>query len=502
LNSKKVQPVSSCQGFALIFVLSILILTTGTLFFFISLTVRESQVERSLMLSRFALTAAESGANEALQYLVSAKVEPTSLEDAPIKEKLEKRWVTNDGRYSDWGFPTNDKLRILAQPEELGDGDLYYVSGFHSLSDEESEIYSLGINYAGQKEHPLLRLIRIEAVEQANISTNFLQGELIATRRFNFLGGVKISGTNQLDTEGKTNLLMTALSIAYPNQDLFLGSNVIQGHYLINGPLPPPGLDVPHEEGEGETNSNEGIKENILVIGSSEFLANEKQSYETNYLVTRLNWAPFPPRKAPEEASSADAPLVNIGTEEAPIMAYQFEAAGDYKITAPEPYPLILKSGAVINLRLPPEYALTEQPITMEEGAQMVLFPTGNLTLGTQAFATVEKNWNRLTVWGGALDPEPVPRLVLQGTSNASFCARIYAPATDVIVTNEVSVVGLLVGREITMSEKTSFLGDLQARLHPLIGSPAPLNTTNCFFRIKAWEEISLIKEKEVPIEE
>jgi hypothetical protein len=45
---------------------------------------------------------------------------------------------------------------------------------------------------------------------------------------------VKISGTNQLDTEGKTNLLMTALSIAYPNQDLFLGSNVIQGHYLIN----------------------------------------------------------------------------------------------------------------------------------------------------------------------------------------------------------------------------------------------------------------------------
>jgi hypothetical protein len=74
------------------------------------------------MLSRFALTAAESGANEALQYLVSAKVEPTSLEDAPIKEKLEKRWVTNDGRYSDWGFPTNDKLRILAQPEELGDG--------------------------------------------------------------------------------------------------------------------------------------------------------------------------------------------------------------------------------------------------------------------------------------------------------------------------------------------------------------------------------------------
>jgi len=307
---------------------------------------------------------------------------------------------------------------------------------------------------------------------------------------------VKLSGTNQLDTGGKTNLLMTALSMAYPNQDVFLGSNVIQGHYLINGPLPPPGLDIPLEEGEEETNSNEGIKENILVIGSSEFLANEKQSYETNYLVTRLNWAPFPPRKAPEEASSADAPLVNIGTKEAPIMAYQFEAAGDYKITAPEPYPFILKSGAVINLRLPPEYVLTEPPITMEEGAQMVLFPTGNLTLGTQAFATVEKNWNRLTVWGGLFDAETVPRLVLQGTQDASFYARIYAPSTDVIVTNEVSVVGLLVGREITMAEKTSFLGDSQARLHPLIGSPTSLNTTNSFFRIKAWEEISLIKEK------
>ena len=135
------------------------------------------------------MAAAESGANEALQYLVSSKVEPSSLEDASIKEQLEKRWVTNDGRYSNWGFPTNDKLRILAQPEEVGDGDLFYVSGLRSLSDEESEIYSLGINFAGQKEHPLLRLIRIQTVEQAGISTNFLQGEFIATRRFNLLGG-------------------------------------------------------------------------------------------------------------------------------------------------------------------------------------------------------------------------------------------------------------------------------------------------------------------------
>ncbi|HQC41908.1 MAG TPA: hypothetical protein PLV91_00355 [Verrucomicrobiota bacterium] len=502
MNLKNIQPDFSCRGFALVFVLSILILTTGTLFFFISLTVRESQVERALMQSRFALAAAESGANEALQYLVSSKVEPSSLEDASIKEQLEKRWVTNDGRYSNWGFPTNDKLRILAQPEEVGDGDLFYVSGLRSLSDEESEIYSLGINFAGQKEHPLLRLIRIQTVEQAGISTNFLQGEFIATRRFNLLGGVKLSGTNQMDTEGKTNLLMTALSIAYPNQDIFLGSNVIQGHYLINGPLPPPGLEVPDEEGAQAANSNEGTKENILLVGSPEFLANGKQGYETNHLVTRLNWAPFPPRPPPEEGSCAEAPLVNIGTEEAPIMAYQFEAAGDYKITASEPYPLVLKSGAVINLRLPAEYVLAEQSVTMEEGAQMVLFPVGNLTLGTQAFATVEKNWNRLTVWGGALDAEPFPRLVLQGTPNASFCARIYAPFTDVIVTNEVSVVGLLVGREITMAEKTSFLGDSQARLHPLIGSPTPLNTTNSFFRIKAWEEIGLEEEKEVPIGE
>ena len=65
-----------------------------------------------------------------------------------------------------------------------------------------------------------------------------------------------------------------------------------------------------------------------------------------------------------------------------------------------------------------------------DEGAQMVLL-IGNLTLGTQAFATVE-NWNRLTVWGGALDAEP-SSTVLQGTP-MPLCAQ-FTLHTDVIVT-------------------------------------------------------------------
>ena len=459
--------------------------------------VRESQLERATMQSRFALAAAESGANETLQYLVSARVQPLPLEEPAVKEVLEKRWVTNDGRYSAWGFPTNEELKILAQPEELDQGGLFYVSGFQHLSEEESEIYSLGLNFDSQKEEPLLRLIKVHTVEETIASTNFLQGELIACQKLNILGEVRLLGTTLMASEEQTNLLVRVVSPTYPSQDIFLGSNVIQGYFVIASPNPPPGLDLPEDEETEVVTGSLDSKENVLLVGSAEFLEGEKEGYETNHFVTRLNWTALPAHPAPEDANCTEAPLVNIGTEEEPVMAYQFEAAGDYKITAADPYPMVLKSGAVINLRLPADYVLSEQPVTMEEGAQMALFPDGNLTLGAQAFAAVEKNWKHLTVWGGASDAEAVPQLILLGAPETLLYARIYAPSTDVVLTNEMSLGGLLVGREISMAPKSSFLGDLQARQQPLIDSSIAENTTNVVFRIKTWEEIDLMKEKE-----
>ena len=167
-------------------------------------------------------------------------------------------------------------------------------------------------------------------------------------------------------------------------------------------------------------------------------------------------------------------------------MVYQFDASGDYKITAAELYPIILKTGAVVNLRIPAGYVLTEPPVTMEEKSELTLFPAADMTLGAKSFAAVEKNWKRLTIWGGTNTEQ---KLIFMGNPDTLLCARIYAPYSEIIFTNALSYSGMLVGGKVTCHPDTRFTGDRLAIQLPLEGSSTNLGT-NYHIRVKEWEEI------------
>ncbi|MBO4545162.1 MAG: hypothetical protein J5773_05215 [Verrucomicrobia bacterium] len=467
--------------------LALLLLTSVTILSFIALVSGQTRVEMAAMQQQLALTAAESGANETIQYLISQKTIPTIRETAPSSDALKSRWITNDGRYEYWGFPTNSELTILAEPEPLDEGRAFYVTGFHPVSDAEMEIYALGGYYPLNGTNPLIRLLRIKTEYETFAHKGFLQGELIASRQLDFLGNVIVAGTNIAGTDTNANDGVRVISVAYPNIDSFKGSNVIQGTYSLASSYLPQGLQLPLETDTNLIQTNPvQIPADVLKVGSEGFLTNAVWGYETNHLLTRLNWALFPPKSGPAEANCKDAPIVNIGTEEAPQMVYQFDASGDYKITAAELYPIILKTGAVVNLRIPAGYVLAEPPVTMEEKSELTLFPAADMTLGAKSFAAVEKNWKRLTIWGGTNTEQ---KLIFMGNPDTLLCARIYAPYSEIIFTNALSYSGMLVGGKVTFHPDTRFIGDRLAIQLPLEGSSTNLGT-NYHIRVKEWEEI------------
>ncbi|MBR5690517.1 MAG: hypothetical protein IKX46_01020, partial [Verrucomicrobia bacterium] len=163
------------RSFVLVFVLALLLLTSVTILSFIALVSGQTRVELAAMQQQLALTAAESGANETVQYLISQKTIPTIRETAPSSDALKNRWITNDGRYEYWGFPTNSELTILAEPEPLDEGRAFYVTGFHPVSDAEMEIYALGGYYPLNGTNPLIRLLRIKTEYETFSQKGFLQ---------------------------------------------------------------------------------------------------------------------------------------------------------------------------------------------------------------------------------------------------------------------------------------------------------------------------------------
>lgn len=439
------------------------------------------------MQQRLALTAAESGANETVQYLISQKTIPTIHETAPSSDALKSRWIKNDGRYEYWGFPTNSEFTVLAAPEPLDEGRAFYVTGFHPVSDAEMEIYALGGYYPLNGTNPLIRLLRIKTEYETFSHKGFLQGELIASRQLDFLGNVIVAGTNVAGTDTNANGGVRVISAAYPNIDSFKGSNVIQGTYSLASSYLPQGLQLPLETDTNLIQTNVvQLPADLLKVGDEKFLSESVLGYETNHLLTRLNWTLFPPKMSPAEAECKDAPIVNIGTDEAPQMVYQFDASGDYKITVAELYPIILKTGAVVNLRIPAGYVLAELPVTMEDKSELTLFPAADMTLGAKSFAAVEKNWKRLMVWGGTNTEQ---KLIFMGNPDTLLCARVYAPYSEIIFTNALSYSGMLVGGKVTFHPDTRFIGDRQAVRLPLEGSSTNLGT-NYHIRVKEWEEI------------
>ena len=76
--------------------LALLLLTSVTILSFIALVSGQTRVEMAAMQQQLALTAAESGANEAVQYLISQKTIPTIRETAPSSDALKNRWMKDE----------------------------------------------------------------------------------------------------------------------------------------------------------------------------------------------------------------------------------------------------------------------------------------------------------------------------------------------------------------------------------------------------------------------
>lgn len=431
------------------------------------------------------------------------------LEKDPLtlgeKFGTEYRWITNDGRYTEWDFPTNPLLTILSKPEELDDGRSFYVAGFLNTSGTQ-EVFSLGGVWPLQGTNPILQYIHLQIEKESFTNQNVLQGELVATRSLVLSGDTHILGTSTDIKNTTAETIATATNAVRviapqnPNQDNFQNSNTICGYYIMNSPILPTIMQLPAEETNTTTTSStitsttNDSSEKLpgLLVGSADFLTNNAaQGYETNHLITRLDWNLFSPVTAPAEANCKDAPLVNTGTTNAPVMIYQFDASGDYKITAADLYPLTLKTGAVVNLVLPENYVLAEPAVTMESGSQLVLFPKGNLTLGAKSFASVEKNFERLTLWGGTNNSQ---LLTFSGSTNTVLCGRVYAPYSQIILTNNLYFSGAMIGGKITMEPGTFFFGNTNATYTAL---PGTTGITNYFLKVKKWERMQETQDDE-----
>ena len=99
------------RAFILVFGLGLLLMIAGTLFFFIALVSNQTRIEYAEEQWRYALLAAESAVNEGIAlevFIAENYLNQSQEQEASFTGVLNtNRWSTNDGRYTEWGFPTN-----------------------------------------------------------------------------------------------------------------------------------------------------------------------------------------------------------------------------------------------------------------------------------------------------------------------------------------------------------------------------------------------------------
>ena len=486
------------RAFILVFGLGLLLMIAGTLFFFIALVSNQTRIEYAEEQWRYALLAAESAVNEGIAlevFIAENYLNQSQEQEASFTGVLNtNRWSTNDGRYTEWGFPTNQEIFILSEPEKLNGGSVFYVCGILRQKDT-TRFYGLGGAYPLKGTNPLLRLIQVDALTEHIDNTNAMQGALIAVENFKWEGKIEVVGTNFLQADNVDNGAVV-ISAGYPNKDQFYsGEQTIEGYYVTRGVDLPIGLNSPQED-ESLTNFNsaagrtavESTNESVLRVGSKSFLEQGKEGYETNHFVTRLNWEPYPPKEAPPADQCTEAPIVEVGDTNAPTKVYQFSESGRYKITQPETLPMIFKSNAVVTLRVPDNFIFADSDVTFEAGARVEMFPDGNLTLKVQSL-NIGEDWRTLLVWGGTnIDQE----IVVQGVENKILYGKIYAPYSRVCLTNGVQYSCFLAGGKVELYDGTFFRADQAAAQFEERGS---INEGH--YRITRWEEIPLFKDED-----